>query len=66
MLRYAGAVRPAGGVKLGSLLAEIGRGAGLTDEDCALFDEPRDRAPAEPLGLDANIISEAHGLARSD
>jgi plasmid stability protein len=43
------AVRPAGRVKLGSLLAEIGREAGLTDEDCALFDELRDKTPSEPI-----------------
>ncbi len=45
------AVRPVGRVKLGSLLAEIGRGAGLTHEDCALFDE-RDKTPAAPLGFE--------------
>ena len=46
------AVRPAGRVKLGSLLAEIGRGAGLKDEDCALFDDLRDKTPGEPLGFE--------------
>ncbi|HLZ82714.1 MAG TPA: plasmid stabilization protein [Caulobacteraceae bacterium] len=39
------AVRPASRVKLGTLLAEVGRRAGLRDEDL-VFD--RDRAPAEP------------------
>lgn len=46
------AVRPAERLKLGSLLAEIGREAGLTDEDCAVFDDLRDKAPAEPLGFE--------------
>jgi plasmid stability protein len=40
------AVRPASRVKLGTLLAQIGRRAGLSDEDL-VFD--RDKAPAEPL-----------------
>ena len=36
-------------MKLGSLLAEIGREAGeLTDEDIALFGRFRDGAPSEP------------------
>ena len=43
------AVRPDERVKLGSLLAEIGREAGeLTDEDIALFGRFRDGAPSEP------------------
>ncbi len=46
------AVRPAERVKLGSLLAEIGRGAGLMDEECALFDDLRDQTPAEPLAFE--------------
>ena len=46
------AVHPAERLKLGSLLAEIGREAGLTDEDCAAFDDLRDKAPAEPLGFE--------------
>jgi plasmid stability protein len=40
------AVRPASRVKLGTLLLEIGRRAGLRDEDLA-FD--RDKVPAEPV-----------------
>jgi plasmid stability protein len=40
------AVRPAARVKLGTLLAEVGRRAGLRDEDL-VFDG--DRSPAEPL-----------------
>ncbi|WP_332686058.1 FitA-like ribbon-helix-helix domain-containing protein [Bosea sp. (in: a-proteobacteria)] len=40
------AVRPAGRPRLGSMLAEIGRRAGLRDDD--LLPE-RERTPAEPL-----------------
>ncbi|MDQ2696498.1 MAG: Arc family DNA-binding protein [Pseudomonadota bacterium] len=45
------AVRPEGRVKLGSLLADIGRRARLTDEDFAVFAQ-RDRAPAQPMSLE--------------
>ncbi|MFF7056076.1 Arc family DNA-binding protein [Achromobacter spanius] len=41
------AVKPEGRIKLGSLLAQIGRQAKLTDEEAALFDQ-RDKAPAAP------------------
>lgn len=34
-------VRPQQRVKLASMLAEIGREAGLTDEDCAAFEDVR-------------------------
>jgi plasmid stability protein len=40
------AVRPAERLKLGSLLAEIGRRAGLQDDD---LDFERDKTPAEPI-----------------
>jgi antitoxin FitA len=43
------AVKPEDRVKLGSLMAEIGRRAGLTDEDVAVFEKVRDRTPAEPV-----------------
>jgi len=38
---------PEGRVKLGSLLAEIGRQAQLTDEELATFAQ-RDHTPVEP------------------
>ena len=44
------AVKPQGRVKLGSLLAELGRRAKLTDEDLTVF-EQRDRTPARPVDL---------------
>lgn len=46
------AVRPEGRVKLGSLLAEIGRKARLTDEDFAVFEQVRDKTPAEPVDFE--------------
>ncbi|MFY8092811.1 MAG: FitA-like ribbon-helix-helix domain-containing protein [Niveispirillum sp.] len=46
------AVRPPGRVKIGSLLADLGREAGLTDADCAVFDQRRDAAPLTPVDLE--------------
>lgn len=43
------AVRPEGRLRLGSLLAGIGRRAKLTEEESAIFEELRDKSPAEPL-----------------
>lgn len=43
------ATRPAERVKLGSLLAAIGREAELTDEDVEHINQLRDRTPAEPM-----------------
>lgn len=45
------AVKPEDRVKLGSLMAEIGRRASLTDEDVAVFEKVRDRTPAEPVSF---------------
>ena len=46
------AVRPDGRVKLGSVLADIARRAGLTNEDVEALEQARDKAPAEPLGFE--------------
>lgn len=43
------AVHPDDRVKLGSLLAAIGREAGLTEADAEHFARLRDRTPAEPM-----------------
>lgn len=43
------AVRPTGRVKLGSLLAAIGREAVLTDEDVDTLQQARDKTPAQPM-----------------
>ena len=44
-------VAPEGRTRLGSLLAEIGRQAGLTDEEAAIFDNVRDKSPIRPIDL---------------
>lgn len=46
------AVRPEGRVKLGSLLADIGRQAKLTDEEFVLFEHVRDKSPARAMGFE--------------
>jgi antitoxin FitA len=40
------AVSPEGRVKLGSLLADMGRQAKLTDEEFAVFEQVRNKEPA--------------------
>lgn len=39
-------------VKLGSLLADIGRQARLTDEEVATIEQVRDRTPAKPVSFE--------------
>ena len=46
------AAKPEGRVKLGSLLAAIGRDAGLTDEDVDDLASIRDKTPAEPMSFE--------------
>lgn len=46
------AVSPEGRVKLGSLLADIGRQAKLTDEEFAAFEQVRDKTPARPVSFE--------------
>ena len=43
------AVSPAGRVKLGSLLADVGRQARLSDAEFAVFGQVRDKTPADPV-----------------
>ena len=43
------AVSPAGRVKLGSLLADMGRQARLTDQEFAVFAQVRNKTPASPV-----------------
>ena len=43
------AVSPAGRVKLGSLLADMGRQAKLTDQEFSVFEQVRDKTPARPV-----------------
>ena len=46
------AVSPAGRVKLGSLLADMGRQAKLTDKEFAVFEQVRDKTPARPVSFE--------------
>jgi plasmid stability protein len=46
------AVKPQGRVKLGSVLAEIGRKAKLTDDEFAIFESVRDKAPARVVSFE--------------
>ena len=46
------AVSPAGRVKLGSLLADLGQQARLSDEEFAVFEQVRDKTPARPVRLE--------------
>jgi len=39
-------------VKLGSLLADIGRQAKLKDEEFAVFEQVRDQTPARPVSFE--------------
>jgi antitoxin FitA len=43
------AVKPEIRVRLGDALAALGREIGLTDQDFAVFEQVRDKTPAEPL-----------------
>lgn len=45
------AVSPQGRVKLGSLLADVGRRARLSDEEFAVFEQVRSKAPARPVSF---------------
>lgn len=45
----ASVVKPEKRVRLGDALAALGRKVGLTNDDFAVFDQVRDKTPAEPL-----------------
>jgi len=46
------AVSPEGRVKLGSLLADMGRKARLTDDEFAVFEQVRDKAPTRVVNFE--------------
>ena len=46
------ATSPKGRVKLGSLLADMGRLARLSDEEFAVFEQARDKAPSRPVSFE--------------
>lgn len=39
-------------VRFGDELSAIGRSAGLINEDCGVFDQLRDKTPAEPMAFE--------------
>ena len=43
------AVKPENRIRLGEALAALGHKIGLTNEDFEVFDQVRDKTPAEPL-----------------
>lgn len=45
------AVSPKRRLKLGSLLAEVGRQARLTEQEVAVFDQVRDKSPARAVNF---------------
>ena len=45
-------VEPETRLKLGSLLAEIGREVGLTEEEFAIFEQLRDKTPASSVSFE--------------
>ncbi|GAB6194631.1 FitA-like ribbon-helix-helix domain-containing protein [Desulfocastanea catecholica] len=46
------AVQPEGRVKLGSLLANIGRKINLSDDEFSVFEQSRDKSPAKPVDFE--------------
>ncbi len=46
------AVNPRGRVKLGSLLADMGRQSRLSDEEFAVLEQVRDRSPSRPVSFE--------------
>jgi plasmid stability protein len=48
----AATVAPEGRVKLGSLLADIGRRAKLTNEEFEVFEQMRDKTPTRPVNFE--------------
>ena len=45
-------VKAEGRIKLGSMLAEIGRQSRLTDEEFAVIEQVRDKTPAKPVSFE--------------
>jgi plasmid stability protein len=45
-------ISPKGRVKLGSLLADMGCQARLSDEEFAVFEQVRDKTPARPVSFE--------------
>jgi len=43
------AVKPENRVRMGQLMMQIARDAGITEEEAAIIEQSRDRTPAEPM-----------------
>jgi plasmid stability protein len=48
----AAAVKPETRLRLGDALADLGRKIGLTNEDFDVFNQVRDKTPAQPLSFE--------------
>lgn len=48
----AAAVKPEARVRMGDALAALGRNIGLTNEDFDVFNQVRDKTPAQPLSFE--------------
>lgn len=46
------AISPQGRVRLGSMLADMGRRAKLSDDEFAVFEQVRNKLPARPLSFE--------------
>ena len=46
------AVKPEARIRLGDALAALGREVGLTNEDFDVFNQVRDKTPAQPLSFE--------------
>ncbi len=46
------AVQPEGRVRLGSLLASIGRKINLSEDEFSIFEQSRDKSPAKPVDFE--------------
>jgi len=46
------AVKPEQRVRVGEALAALGSKIGLTNEDCEVFNQVRDKTPAQPLSFE--------------
>jgi len=48
----ANAVKPEGRLKLGSLLADIGRKINLSDDEFSIFEQSRDKTQVKPVDFE--------------
>ncbi|MCO8164248.1 plasmid stabilization protein [Pseudomonas sp. 21LCFQ010] len=48
----ASVVKPQQRLRLGDALSNLGRNAGLSNEDFSIFEQVHDRTPAEPMGFE--------------